>query len=55
VIVVEDDLLFAPDFLEYFEANAPLLDIDPTTFVLRLETRRCPLLPADISIRHRVT
>lgn len=35
VVVVEDDLLFSPDFLEYFEANAPLLDIDPTTFILR--------------------
>lgn len=29
-IVVEDDLLFAPDFLEYFHAVAPLLDQDPT-------------------------
>jgi hypothetical protein len=29
-IVVEDDLLFAPDFLEYFHAVAPILDNDPT-------------------------
>jgi hypothetical protein len=35
VLVVEDDLLFSPDFLTYFNNNAPLLDIDPTTFILR--------------------
>jgi hypothetical protein len=28
VIVVEDDLLFSPDFLEYFTATAPLLEAD---------------------------
>lgn len=31
---MEDDLLFSPDFLEYLEANAPVLERDPTTFVL---------------------
>ena len=30
VIVVEDDLLFSPDFLEYFHAVAPLVESDPT-------------------------
>lgn len=35
MIVVEDDLLFSPDFLDFFHANAPLLDMDPTTFVIR--------------------
>lgn len=34
VVIVEDDLLFSPDFLEYLEANAPVLERDPTTFVL---------------------
>eukprot|EP00904_Undaria_pinnatifida_P012446 jgi/Undpi1/8331/HiC_scaffold_25.g10800.m1 len=34
VIIVEDDLLFSPDFLEFFEANAPILERDPTTLVL---------------------
>lgn len=31
---MEDDLLFSPDFLEYFEYNAPILEQDPTTLVL---------------------
>lgn len=26
LIIVEDDMLFAPDFFAYFEATAPLLD-----------------------------
>ncbi|KAI3435729.1 hypothetical protein D9Q98_001787 [Chlorella vulgaris] len=30
VVVVEDDMLFSPDFLLYFRATAPLLDADPT-------------------------
>jgi len=30
VILVEDDMLFAIDFVRYFEATAPLLDLDPT-------------------------
>ena len=30
VILVEDDMLFAVDFLRYFEATATLLDVDPT-------------------------
>eukprot|EP00903_Cladosiphon_okamuranus_P011864 g11145.t1 len=34
VVIVEDDLLFSPDFLEYLEANAPVLERDPTTLVL---------------------
>ncbi len=34
LIVVEDDLLFSPDFYEYFRAVAPVLDEDPTTFVV---------------------
>jgi hypothetical protein len=34
VIIVEDDLLFSPDFLEYFINIAPILDIDDTTFVI---------------------
>ncbi|CAN0297363.1 unnamed protein product [Ascophyllum nodosum] len=34
VIIVEDDLLLSPDFLEYFEANAPILERDADTLVL---------------------
>ncbi len=34
LIVVEDDLLFSPDFYEYFRAVAPVLDEDPSTFVV---------------------
>ena len=34
VIVAEDDLLFSPDFLEYFEQVAPILDVDPSTFLV---------------------
>ena len=30
VIVVEDDLEFAEDFFEYFEATLPILRADPT-------------------------
>ncbi|KAL3157358.1 hypothetical protein ABBQ32_011839 [Trebouxia sp. C0010 RCD-2024] len=30
VIIVEDDMLFSPDFLQFFEATAVLLDHDPT-------------------------
>ncbi|CAN0046642.1 unnamed protein product, partial [Discosporangium mesarthrocarpum] len=34
VVIVEDDLLFSPDFLDMFEANAPILERDPSTLVL---------------------
>lgn len=34
IIVVEDDFLFSPDFLDYFHSVGPLLEHDPTTFVL---------------------
>jgi hypothetical protein len=34
VIVIEDDFLFSPDFLEYFELTIPLLKIDPTLFTI---------------------
>eukprot|EP00605_Chrysophyceae_sp_TOSAG23-4_P002916 GSChrysophyteH1.ASY1.ANO1.3211.1 assembled CDS len=34
VIIVEDDLLFSPDFLQYFEAVGPILDVDPSAFVV---------------------
>lgn len=34
VIVAEDDLLFAPDFYEFFAANAALLDSDPSLLAL---------------------
>lgn len=34
VIVVEDDLLFSPDFLEYFQSAASILDEDAGTFVV---------------------
>lgn len=33
VVVVEDDFLFSPDFLEYFHAAAPVLDADPTVWL----------------------
>eukprot|EP00435_Cladocopium_sp_Y103_P011694 s595_g3.t1 len=34
LIIVEDDLIFSPDFLTYFQATAPLLDCDPTLWVI---------------------
>lgn len=34
VIIVEDDLLFSPDFYEYFCALAPALEADPSLFVI---------------------
>lgn len=34
LIVVEDDLLFSPDFYEYFAAVAPVLNLDPSLFVV---------------------
>lgn len=34
VIVIEDDLLFSPDLYEYLQATAPILDADPTAFVV---------------------
>lgn len=34
IIITEDDLLFSPDFYEYLTATAPILDDDPTTFVV---------------------
>uniref|UniRef100_A0A7S2DMU5 alpha-1,3-mannosyl-glycoprotein 2-beta-N-acetylglucosaminyltransferase n=1 Tax=Octactis speculum TaxID=3111310 RepID=A0A7S2DMU5_9STRA len=34
IIVVEDDFLFSPDFIDYFKAVGPLLERDPTTFVV---------------------
>ena len=34
IIIVEDDLLFAPDFLDFFQSNAPVLDKDSSVFAL---------------------
>ena len=34
IIIVEDDLLFSPDFYEYLASTAPILEKDPTTFVV---------------------
>jgi len=34
IIIIEDDLLFAPDFYEYFEAVSPVLNADPSLFVI---------------------
>lgn len=34
VIVIEDDLLFSPDFYEYFQYNAPILDKDSSVLAL---------------------
>ena len=34
VIIVEDDLLFSPDFYEYFNYVAPILDLDKSLFVI---------------------
>ena len=34
IIVAEDDLLFSPDFYEYLTSTAPILENDPTTFVV---------------------
>jgi hypothetical protein len=34
IIVVEDDFLFAPDFLLYFAQTAPILDNDPTVYAI---------------------
>ena len=30
IIIIEDDLLFSPDFLDYLEGISPVIDIDPT-------------------------
>lgn len=34
IVVVEDDLLFSPDFLEYFELTIPVLENDPTVIAI---------------------
>ncbi|GMH71574.1 hypothetical protein TL16_g05689 [Triparma laevis f. inornata] len=34
IIIIEDDFLFSPDFLSYFESNSPILDEDPSTFIM---------------------
>jgi hypothetical protein len=34
IIIVEDDLLFSPDFYEYFNNVAPILDLDKSLFVI---------------------
>jgi hypothetical protein len=34
IIIVEDDLLFSPDFYDYFLATAPILDYDPSVFII---------------------
>lgn len=34
IVIIEDDLLFAPDFYEYLTTTAQVLDADPTTFVV---------------------
>ena len=33
-IIVEDDMLFSPDFLHYFQATAVLLDRDPSLWCI---------------------
>jgi len=33
-IIIEDDLLFSPDFYEYFHALGSLLDVDPSLMVI---------------------
>ncbi len=30
VIILEEDMVFSPDFLRFFEATAPLLEADPS-------------------------
>lgn len=34
VIIIEDDLLFSPDFYEYFLYTIPILDVDPSVFII---------------------
>ena len=34
VIVIEDDLLFSPDFYDFFQSNAPILDRDSSVLAL---------------------
>lgn len=34
IIVVEDDLLFSPDFLNYFESVGQILDVDTSVFAV---------------------
>lgn len=34
IIVIEDDLLFSPDFLEYMEAVGPILDVDQSVMAV---------------------
>ena len=33
VVIVEDDLIFSPDFMEYFLAVAPAVEVDPTLWI----------------------
>ena len=33
-IIIEDDMLFSPDFLTFFQATAPLLDSDPSLWCI---------------------
>ena len=34
VIVIEDDLLFSPDFYEYFQYVSPILEADKSVFTV---------------------
>jgi hypothetical protein len=34
IVIVEDDLLFSPDFYDYMHSNAAVLEIDKSTFLL---------------------
>lgn len=34
IIIIEDDLLFSPDFLEYLEGVSPVIDLDPTVMFI---------------------
>lgn len=34
IIIIEDDLLFSPDFLEYFYNIGPILDVDKSVFAV---------------------
>lgn len=34
IVVVEDDLLFSPDFIEYFELTIPIQENDPTVMAI---------------------
>lgn len=48
LILVEDDMLFAPDFFSYFAATSKILDQAPPCFEIALLSAFCALQPCHI-------